>query len=439
VRPEGWGCGGRVCLTVAVLLSACRPGADELAPAEAEAPVAPGGEAERIADWTRVRPDQPRLGRILASGSWTVVARAEESTVLVRGPYGGSVRGAERGPPPLRASRPAAPTAAAPTPEVLIHGPDARLRRADVDVIALTLPDIPTAQARTLSLGGVRVGDREIYFGIPTAGPLLLPSPTDPEFYAFEAANSLWGLRRPGVVQRLSAERVGEFDYHVLSARQREGQVILYWAAAPVWSLDGRFIAYVSNREAVEEGESSQGVWLLEVETGRERPLLRERGRWFRPFGWLGRELLYTGSDPGVWAIDPATATRRHLATAAELDVADDGSALAVAEGVPEATVIRILSDGRWTTLPPAPRGHLYSAQAAFSPGGRRLLIQSTASEGEVRRFWVFDRQTGDTRPLEVPDHLLDGWPTWLDGETLLANSADPATGELYAVVLRAP
>ena len=133
---------------------------------------------------------------------------------------------------------------------------------------------------------------------------------------------------------------------------------------------------------------------------------------------------MYTGSVPGVWAVHPATGVRRQLALAVEMDVAENGSAVAVAEGVPEETLVRVISTGADVTVPPPPAGYTYAAQAQFSPNAQRLLLLATARQGQDRQFLTFDWQRRELRILHAPPAPLVTWPTWLDDGAILLNTA---------------
>ena len=111
---------------------------------------------------------------------------------------------------------------------------------AKVQLVPITLPGVPPERARPLSIGRIRLDARDVYLNVPGYGPALLLSPVDPDMYIFAEANALWAFSSAAGVRRLTAERAGVFDYATLAQRQREGEVILYWAAAPLWSPDGR-------------------------------------------------------------------------------------------------------------------------------------------------------------------------------------------------------
>jgi hypothetical protein len=364
-----------------------------------------------------------RSGSHLSPGNWVVVARRGGRAVLAAHPAarGAAERRPERG----------APTSL----DVLIHAPGEPAQSAAAELVLLTLPGVPADQARPLRIGRVRLAGRDVYFTAPGWSPSLIPSPTDPNLYLFGEGNALWTFTPGRDVRRLTAERVAEFDRAALAARQREGEVILYWATDPVWSPDGRTIAYVTNREAVAQGGSGQAVWLLEPGTGRERPLLSVPDESFSAFGWLGRELLYTG-PPGVGAVDPATGTRRQLAFGLDVAAAADGSAVAIADDVPHATRIQVLSTTGAATVPAAPPGSSYAAQAVFSPGGTRLLLLATTADGHGRRYYVFHRDTARLTPVSSPAEPPGDWPSWLDDDTLLLPTVDPGTRQVNSWIV---
>jgi hypothetical protein len=354
-------------------------------------------------------------GTRLAPGHWTVVARHAGSAVLAEHPAAVGRAGDRR------------PQTEPTSLTVMIHSRDEPPRTATAALVPLQLPGVAAERTRPLRVGRVRIGGRDIYFTPPGWAPPLLPSPADPNVYAFGEADALW-LFRPGQdVRRLTAERTGEYDRAQLATLQREGQVILYWASDPVWSPDGRTVAYVTNREAVARTAPGQAVWLLDLESRRERPLLSDPGESFSPIGWLGRELLFTG-PPGVGAVDPRTEARRQVAFGLEIAVADDGSALAVADNVPHATRVQVLSGSGSQPVPAAPAGSSYAAQAVFSPGGGRLLLLATTPDGRLRRHFIFERATGALTPVSLPAGTPGDWPAWLDDDTLLVTTIDATT-----------
>lgn len=215
-----------------------------------------------------------------------------------------------------------------------------------------------------------------------------------------EERDGLW-LDSAGEPRRLTAARVDGFDYEALAAKQREGEVILYWAAAPVPSPDGRLIAFATNREAVAADTSGQSIWLVDRTDGTERPLLNVSGHSYRPVAWLGGDVVYIGDEAGVWTVDPTSLERRRLSSGTWIAAAEDGGAVAVADDVPADPRIEVITPTDRIAVPPAPSGAVYLAQATFEDGGRRLLLEATADSGYSRTRFEFDVTTRGIRRIE--------------------------------------
>src|SRR5688500_4247794 len=157
-----------------------------------------------------------------------------------------------------------------------------------------------------------------------------------------EEMDGLWLRGADGGRRRVTALSVDGYEYGALAAKQEEGRVILYWAAAPVLSPRGNAVAYATNREAVATDTGGQSIWLVGLGSGRERALLHEPGHSFRPVGWLGDDVVvYIGDRPGVWGVDVEDGATRRLAGGTFVAAAHDGSALAIADGVPHDVSVR--------------------------------------------------------------------------------------------------
>jgi hypothetical protein len=345
----------------------------------------------------------------VAGAWWVAVARSGDHTLLVSRE------------PPHRA---------------MIHA-GGRFTETEIGVLELTLPGVPQEQWRSLAVGRATLGGREVHVQLPGRSPALEHPAADATLAVFDEADHLW-LLDGGAPRRLTAERGGGFDLEELRTRQHEGEVILYWAAVPVWGPDARRIAFVTNREAVAGGRSGQAVWLLEVGTGEERPLPGSDG-FYRPVGWMGRELLVIGDDPGLWAVDPDSGARRLLAEGMPIATTADGSAVAVAAGSGAETAIRVITnDGSEHVVPPPAPGWSFAQQALLSPDGRRLLLQAGHGGWTERWFLVHDSESGELVPLAEPGPAVEAWPIWLDGERLLVPVRDEG-GEARSRLVRLP
>lgn len=110
--------------------------------------------------------------------------------------------------------------------------------------------------------------------------------PADSHGREIVEADGTLSIHVPGAApRRLVGDTAGGFVRSELAAKQREGLVILYWAAAPVPSPDGRRVAYVTNREAVRAGTAGQSIWIVNHAHRRRaaagqrfRPLVPSRG-----------------------------------------------------------------------------------------------------------------------------------------------------------------
>jgi hypothetical protein len=281
-------------------------------------------------------------------------------------------------------------------------------------LLGLALLASCTTARRELELEALPLADVPAAHGTPSPSPL--PSPVDPGAALVERDHRIWLRDRSGRLRQLTADTTGEHRFAELFARQREGEVILYWATVPMWSPDGRLVAYVTNRGSVLAGTPGQAVWVVDPATGVERPLLSTPGKSYRHAGWLGEELLFFGdAAPGVWAVDPGSAAQRFVSDGYVSATTGDGSAVAITRG---DTVV-VLSRGVETDLPAPPPGFRYASDAEFSPDGQRLAIALSDGRGgsQVR---VFEMSSRRSATLAYPDSLsATHRPTWRDADHL--------------------
>ena len=361
---------------------------------------------------------RPPVGAVdtLPGGPWTLGARTDGAALL------------------------AAPEDGSGAVPVLAWRPGGRSTPSTAGVLRVTLPG--EASADPVRLGRARLDGETVVFGIPLAGPRPVPL-GEGDDHLLEAGGTLWTVTEAGEASRLVADSGGGHDRRTLEGRQQEGVVILYWATAPAVSPDGGLVAYATNREAVAAGTAGQSVWLLDRATGQERALIRRAGQWYRPEGWLGEELVFTGGFGGVRAIEPRTGRTRTVTEGMLVAASPAGSALAVALDVPDATRLQVLWEGGTAEIPP-PDGTLFVPQGVFAPDGRRLLLQASTRDGMTRTFGVLD--LGEDPPvlrwidLPAPPIALDGWPEWLDDRTLLVTAAgrgrERGAGSSFAVTV---
>src|SRR6185312_7140772 len=74
----------------------------------------------------------------------------------------------------------------------------------------------------------------------------------------------------------------------------------LEWASDPEISPDGRTIAYVRQSNDIMTDKARSSIWLVDVASGQQRPLLAGPGSYFSP-RWSpdGSRLAYVAADGG--------------------------------------------------------------------------------------------------------------------------------------------
>lgn len=273
------------------------------------------------------------------------------------------------------------------------------------DQLSAVVTDTFSLHAGNAILRLVRVGGGAFYTASP-GGPQLLPSPADPQVYAFEHEDAIWLFRAPDRVQKLTQDG----DLVSLRTRQREGEVILYWSVNPVWSGDGRFIAFLSNREAVRGGSSGQSIWVIDAGTGSQRALYHRPRESAHVDAVLGEEFVFTSSTaPGVFSVHPRTGKVTRLG---------DGYVMG---GQPRGGALLLNNDGQLVllngstadTLPDPPAGHVWSTRAAFSPTAERIALFSTDQAGSYTlHVFAADGSAIAPYPLPAPPSYGPAWTT---------------------------
>ncbi len=145
----------------------------------------------------------------------------------------------------------------------------------------------------------------------------------------------------------------------------------LEWASDPEISPDGRTIAYVRDSNDIMNDNVRRSIWLIDVATGEQRPLLAGPGSYFSP----------------RWS--------------------PDGTRLAyvAAEGSSPQLFVRWMASGesaRITGLPTSPGG------IAWSPDGRRLAYSMLVPDESMRLGKAPDKPEGAkwAEPLQVIDKV---------------------------------
>ena len=185
-------------------------------------------------------------------------------------------------------------------------------------------------------------------------------------------------------------------------------------APQPVWSPDGRFVAYTSDRDGAPD------IWLWSAEEGTDRRLTRLSARanglaWSPDGAWIA----FAGDRFGnmdIWKVS-VPGGEVHRLTSDPLyegypSWAPDSGALfyvRMDDRWVDHDVIEITPDGRNPRTVVADRGFFdYRAGRGFgavrpSPDGEHLLFRSQRS-GWLN-FWIAPRTGGEPRPLAASDH----------------------------------
>ena len=297
---------------------------------------------------------------------------------------------------------------------------------------ALLADTLLPLRADTFSLDGddarfsfVRIRGGE-FFATVTGQPVLQPSPTDSQLYAFEHGDAIWALKAPGTLHKLTLD----YDLDTLRTRQREGSVILYWSANPVWSGDGKFIAFNSNRESVRTGMAGQSLWIVDAYTGVQKSIYDVAGESVHTEGAFGEEFVFISNRrPGVFAVHPRTRATRKLG---------DGYVLA---RHPRGITLLLNNNGALTLLrgnapreladPPA--GEVWSTQAAIAPSGDMVAIYSTDQAG---RYSLHVLGPNTITPVTLPALPSHG-PAWSDDRTIVFSVQEQGNLRTYRAALR--
>ena len=286
--------------------------------------------------------------------------------------------------------------------------------------------DTFTVHAGATAIAVVRIGAGAFY-AASTGQPRLLPSPTDTLLYAIEQMDGIWVFKAPDEMHKLTLDD----DRDTLVTRQREGAVILYWSARPVWSADGQFIAFLTNREAVRARTRGQSMWVIDAYTGIQGPLVSTPERSVSTEGVLGDEFVFiSDGEPGVFAVHPRTRAVRKLGDGYVLAGHARGRALLLNEN----GRLRLLKGDEVIDLPAPPTGYVWSTQAAISPSGERVAVLSTDQAGVYMLHVMNGARALPPFRLQAPPSQ---GPSWLDDESLIFSVQERGALRTYRARLR--
>ena len=217
-----------------------------------------------------------------------------------------------------------------------------------------------------------------------------------------------------------------------MRARQREGAVILYWSANPVWSGDGKFISFLSNREAIRGGRAGQSIWVIEAVTNSQRALYDRPRESAHVDAVLGEQFVFTSSvTPGVFSIHPRTGKVTRLGDGYVMAGQPRGAALLLNNN---GTLV-LLAGCTADTMPDPPAGHVWSTRAAISPTGERIALFSTDQAGRYT-LHVLGADGSAILPYPLPAPPSYG-PAWATESSLIFTVSTRGTLQTLRAELR--
>ncbi len=217
----------------------------------------------------------------------------------------------------------------------------------------------------------------------------------------------------------------------------------LEWAADPQVSPDGTQIAYVRTGYDKRSDRARGGIWLVDVSSGQQRPLITGDGSYGAP-RWSpdGGRLAYRASGPGGSQLRIRYLDDRSDFSVAQLFEAaqnhrwsPNGQQLAFSMFVPGETP-------SFATPPKAPKNADWAEPVrVFDDLVFRFDGAGFLRDGATHVF-VVSTEGGTPRQLTDGDSDFSS-PAWLDDDTLLAVAndvenaeLDPIESEIYAIEL---
>lgn len=206
---------------------------------------------------------------------------------------------------------------------------------------------------------------------------------------------------------------------------------------------DGRRIAYVRRSADIRTDRYRSAIWLIDAQSGAQRPLLDAADRSFSAPRWSpdGTRLLYSrsgGDAPGLYVAD--------LATGAAARIAEEGYAAAWSPDGRSVAFLRFVPGEapRLSTPPARPDG------ASWAPPIRLFDTLDVHRDGEgfvtkgATQMFVVPAEGGTPRQVTRADDPTNyAELAWLDGATLLGSgndrpdaAQDPRESDIFAVSL---
>ena len=185
----------------------------------------------------------------------------------------------------------------------------------------------------------------------------------------------------------------------------------VFWTDDPVLSPNGRYLAYVSNRTDPES--DGDEIWTLDTATGEEHLLMRQKGTWKTPLGFLSeKDILIEIEDKNnnknniyYAAADAVTGDISEIEFNIQdgtrvQDVSPNGHAAMIDYKNHDLIILRIGAKGK--ILDRMDFTGYYPAGVKFSPSGGRLAAPiADESDQDADAVLLIDIRTGNSQRLD--------------------------------------
>ena len=363
----------------------------------------------QTAGWTR------SFGTPVADGLLTVARGTGDDVVLlsVPGPKEARIAGqvATSGAP---AAEQEGMRKALTTTRAFVLNPKGQVEAVESVPQIINFQDPSTGEELQIELIAVQSGGKTRYVVRPDAPPLT-GNPAASDLSLLERNAALFLLD----TGKMSVEFLGDPTERTSWIADPDNTDAMNWAQEAHWSQDGRYVAFLSNRDLVGQ-QPGNSVWVHERATGRELAVIPGRaGRHTVVRGWTpGNEMIANEyivangiSRSSVVALK-LDGSRRKLVSGSGGFVAQspDGKTLIWLEqqrGRPNVLRALDLASGKQTTIwKDSPNGlNLRSLKIEFSANGQRLVTDLEDARNR-QQLLVYNLRTGKTRL--VPVH--SGW-----------------------------